>query len=144
MLLEGHHWHCLDVSANGRYTGRVPIYEYRCEHGHQFEVIQRFSDDPLVTCNECGAPVRKILTAPAIHFKGSGFHNTDYARRNGSKSGVETGGSSGDGGSGGEGSRSETGSTAAGKGESTSTSTSTSATSSSPASSSTPPPAKRD
>jgi putative FmdB family regulatory protein len=79
----------------------VPIYEYRCERGHEFELMQRFSDEPLTACTECGAPVRKVLTAPAIHFKGSGFHNTDYARRNGSKSGVDTSATSAEGGSGG-------------------------------------------
>jgi putative FmdB family regulatory protein len=64
----------------------VPIYEYRCTNGHQFDVMQRMSDDPLTACTECGAPVQKVLNAPAIHFKGSGFYNTDYGRRNGSKS----------------------------------------------------------
>jgi putative FmdB family regulatory protein len=63
----------------------VPIYEYRCGNGHLFDVMQRMSDDPLTACIECGAPVQKVLNAPAIHFKGSGFYNTDYGRRNGSK-----------------------------------------------------------
>jgi putative FmdB family regulatory protein len=68
-----------------RYTDRVPIYEYRCGNGHLFDVMQRMSDDPLTACIDCGAPVQKVLNAPAIHFKGSGFYNTDYGRRNGSK-----------------------------------------------------------
>lgn len=59
----------------------MPIYEYKCENGHQFEVLQKFSDDPLTECEECGAPVQKVLHPPAIHFKGSGFHNTDYGTR---------------------------------------------------------------
>jgi putative FmdB family regulatory protein len=59
----------------------VPIYEYRCEKGHQFEVMQRMSDDPLTECEVCGASASRVLFAPAIHFKGSGFHNTDYGTR---------------------------------------------------------------
>jgi putative FmdB family regulatory protein len=80
-----------------RYTELVPIYEYRCGNGHLFDVMQRMSDDPLTECIECGAPVQKVLNAPAIHFKGSGFYNTDYGRKNGSK-GAEGGseGKSGD------------------------------------------------
>jgi putative FmdB family regulatory protein len=60
----------------------VPIYEYRCEQGHQFEVTQRMSDEPLASCSECSAPVRRVFHPVAIHFKGSGFHNTDYGTRN--------------------------------------------------------------
>jgi putative FmdB family regulatory protein len=56
----------------------MPIYEYRCEHGHTFEVFQSMSDDPVETCEECEAPVQRVLHPVAIHFKGSGFHNTDY------------------------------------------------------------------
>jgi putative FmdB family regulatory protein len=56
----------------------VPIYEYRCENGHLFEVMRKISDPPLTECNECGAPVVKVLHSPAVHFKGSGFYNTDY------------------------------------------------------------------
>jgi putative FmdB family regulatory protein len=60
----------------------VPIYEYRCNDcGHQFEVAQRMSDDPLTECEVCGGQVAKVLFAPAIHFKGTGFHNTDYATK---------------------------------------------------------------
>jgi putative FmdB family regulatory protein len=59
----------------------VPIYEYRCENGHQFEVMQRMSDDPLTECEVCGASASRVLFAPAIHFKGHGFHNTDYGTR---------------------------------------------------------------
>jgi putative FmdB family regulatory protein len=60
----------------------VPIYEYRCnECGHQFEVSQRMSDDPISECEVCGGQVTKVLFAPAIHFKGTGFHNTDYGRK---------------------------------------------------------------
>jgi putative FmdB family regulatory protein len=68
----------------------MPIYEYKCENGHVFEVIQKMSDEPLRECQECGAPASRVLTPPAIHFKGSGFHNTDY----GTKRGGGNGGSS--------------------------------------------------
>jgi putative FmdB family regulatory protein len=59
----------------------VPIYEYKCEKGHVFDVMQKMSDESLSECIECGAPAQRVLTAPAIHFKGSGFHNTDYGRK---------------------------------------------------------------
>jgi putative FmdB family regulatory protein len=59
----------------------MPIYEYRCEQGHTFEVMQRISDDPVQTCDTCAAPVARVLHAPAVHFKGSGFYNTDYGTR---------------------------------------------------------------
>ena len=59
----------------------MPIYEYRCTEGHVFDAIQRFSDDPLEKCEVCGAPAQKVLHAPAVHFKGSGFYNTDYGTR---------------------------------------------------------------
>jgi putative FmdB family regulatory protein len=56
----------------------LPIYEYRCENGHLFEVMRKFTEPPLTECQECGAPVVKVLHSPAVHFKGSGFYNTDY------------------------------------------------------------------
>ena len=59
----------------------MPIYEYRCEKGHSFDVLQSMSDDPLTACEVCGAPVQKVLHAPAVHFKGSGFYTTDYGKR---------------------------------------------------------------
>jgi putative FmdB family regulatory protein len=59
----------------------MPIYEYRCELGHTFEVMQRMSDDPLVTCQTCDAPVQRVFHPVAVHFKGSGFYNTDYGTR---------------------------------------------------------------
>ena len=80
----------------------MPIYEYKCENGHVFETIQKMSDEPLRECEECGAPASRVLTPPAIHFKGSGFHNTDYGtKRGGGNGGSESGGekSSGSGGS---------------------------------------------
>ena len=56
----------------------MPIYEYKCENGHVFDVMQKLSDDPLASCIECGAPVRKVLHPVNISFKGSGFYSTDY------------------------------------------------------------------
>jgi putative FmdB family regulatory protein len=59
----------------------MPLYEYQCEAcGHRFEVIQKFSDAPIETCPKCGGVVRKLLSSPAIQFKGSGWYITDYAR----------------------------------------------------------------
>jgi putative FmdB family regulatory protein len=82
----------------------MPIYEYKCENGHVFDVIQRMTDEPLTKCEECGAPAVRVLTPPAIHFKGSGFHNTDYGtKRGGGNGGSESGGEkSGDSGSSGD------------------------------------------
>jgi len=60
----------------------MPLYEYQCDScGHRFERIQqRFSDPPVAECPKCGAPVRKLISSPAIQFKGSGFYITDYAK----------------------------------------------------------------
>jgi len=60
----------------------MPIYEYRCENGHTFEVMQRMTDDPVSVCETCGAPVQRVFHPVAVHFKGSGFYNTDYGTRN--------------------------------------------------------------
>jgi putative FmdB family regulatory protein len=56
----------------------MPIYEYRCENGHLFEVMQRITDDPVTVCETCQAPVQRVFHPIAVHFKGSGFYNTDY------------------------------------------------------------------
>jgi putative FmdB family regulatory protein len=58
----------------------MPIYEYRCENEHRFEVLQKFADDALTRCEICGAPAQRVLHPVAIHFKGSGFYSTDYGR----------------------------------------------------------------
>ncbi len=93
----------------------MPVYEYQCEKcGHTFEAMQAMSDEPLTECSECDGRVQRLLFAPAIHFKGSGFHNTDYGTKKrpkdgeksnaGADSGASTGsdgtsgGTSGDGG----------------------------------------------
>ncbi len=59
----------------------MPIYEYKCENGHVFDVMQKLSDDPVTTCTACGAPVRKVLHPVGISFKGSGFYSTDYSKK---------------------------------------------------------------
>jgi putative FmdB family regulatory protein len=59
----------------------MPFYEYRCDNGHTFEVMQRMSDDPLATCTTCGAPVQRVFHPVAVHFKGSGFYTTDYGKK---------------------------------------------------------------
>ena len=59
----------------------MPIYEYRRADGTTFEVLQSFSDDALTTDPDTGQPVQRVLHAPAVHFKGSGFYNTDYGTR---------------------------------------------------------------
>jgi putative FmdB family regulatory protein len=59
----------------------MPIYEYRCTKGHVFDTMQRFSDDPLNKCEVCGASAQRVMHAPAVHFKGSGFYNTDYGTK---------------------------------------------------------------
>jgi len=72
----------------------MPIYEYRCENEHRFESFQRMADDAISVCPECGAKCERILSAPAIHYKGSGFYTTDYARKGKSGGGSDNGGSS--------------------------------------------------
>lgn len=78
----------------------MPIYEYKCDNGHVFDVIQKISDEPLVECQECEAPARRVLHPVAVHFKGSGFYTTDYGRKK----------ATGNGGGGSEGSKESKGS----------------------------------
>ena len=56
----------------------MPIYEYRCENGHHFDVMQKIADPPVTACEVCAAPVQRVFHPIAVHFKGSGFYNTDY------------------------------------------------------------------
>jgi len=66
----------------------LPLYEYRCvKCGALVEKIQKFSDPPLTKCEKCGAKLERLLSAPAIQFKGSGWYITDYARKGGASSG---------------------------------------------------------
>src|SRR5438270_5847634 len=74
----------------------MPIYEYRCDQGHTFEVMQRMTDDPVSSCQTCAAPVQRVFHPVAVHFKGSGFYNTDY----GTRKRAREKGESGEGGSG--------------------------------------------
>ena len=70
----------------------MPLYEYQCEScGKRFEKIQKFSDPPADVCAHCGkGPVRKLLSSPAIQFKGSGFYITDYAKKSSSEAGSKS------------------------------------------------------
>jgi putative FmdB family regulatory protein len=69
----------------------MPLYEYQCDAcGHRFELIRRFSDVPVESCPHCqSGPVRRLQSAPAIQFKGSGFYITDYARQGGDSAKAE-------------------------------------------------------
>jgi putative FmdB family regulatory protein len=71
----------------------LPLYEYECDVcQHRFEVIQKFSDAPVQACPACGGAVHKLLSSPAIQFKGSGWYITDYARAGKSDDGKPAGG----------------------------------------------------
>ena len=59
----------------------MPFYEYRCKKGHTFEVMQKMTDDPVTTCQTCDAQVQRVFHPVAVHFKGSGFYNTDYGKK---------------------------------------------------------------
>jgi putative FmdB family regulatory protein len=59
----------------------MPIYEYRCDNGHTFEVVQKMTDDPVSACSTCEAPVQRVFHPVAVHFKGKGFYNTDYGTK---------------------------------------------------------------
>jgi putative FmdB family regulatory protein len=62
----------------------MPLYEYECGScAHRFERIQKFSDPLVDVCPKCGGVVRKLLSSPAIQFKGSGWYVTDYAKKSG-------------------------------------------------------------
>jgi putative FmdB family regulatory protein len=76
----------------------MPIYEYRCPNGHTFEVFQSMSDDPVHSCELCGAPVERVFRPVAVHFKGSGFYTTDYARKGAKAASDGTGKESAEGG----------------------------------------------
>jgi putative FmdB family regulatory protein len=62
----------------------MPLYEYKCDKcGNLFEVMQKFADEPLKTHQDCGGTVHRLLSAPALQFKGSGWYITDYAKSGG-------------------------------------------------------------
>lgn len=97
----------------------MPLYEYRRPDGTTFDVLQKFADDALTHDPETGVPVQRVLSAPAIHFKGKGFHNTDYGTKKRPVGGAASGSSEGNGSSG------------SGSGDSSSSSSDSSAASSS-------------
>lgn len=69
----------------------MPLYEYTCHQcGKTFEVRQKFADEPLTTHDECGGPVERLLSPPALQFKGSGWYVTDYARNGNHSGGSDT------------------------------------------------------
>ena len=107
----------------------MPIYEYKCENGHVFDVMQKMADEALTECIECGAPAQRVLHSPAVHFKGSGFYNTDYGKRKGGGSNGSSDSSSGS-------SSSESSSSSSDSSSSSSDSKSTASSSSSSSSSS--------
>ncbi len=73
----------------------MPLYEYCCSQcGVRFEKIQKFSDPPLETCEQCGGKVDRLLSTPAIQFKGTGWYVTDYARKTPAESSAAPAGSS--------------------------------------------------
>lgn len=119
----------------------MPTYEYRCAEGHEFELFQKMSDDPVATCPECGKEAQRLLSAGGgFVFKGEGFYITDYKRKDearkrerearkveggGEKKKADTAGGSPDGRTGGEGAGSSTsGGTSSGTGSSSSSSSS--------------------
>ena len=99
----------------------MPIYEYKCKKGHTFEVMQRMADDSLEKCTVCAAPVQRVFHPIAVHFKGSGFYNTDYGKQKGKGTKAESGSESGS---------SESGSSEAGSSDSKSSSDKSSSSSS--------------
>ena len=65
----------------------MPLYEYKCTRcGHEFEALQRVKDKPLAMCPKCGGALRKLISPPAIQFKGRGWYITDYAKKSSSPS----------------------------------------------------------
>ena len=70
----------------------MPLYEYECEKcGEQFEVMQKFSDEPLTSHEKCRGRVHRLLSAPALQFKGSGWYITDYARAKSAEKSADNG-----------------------------------------------------
>jgi putative FmdB family regulatory protein len=76
----------------------VPLYEYQCPKCGRFELIRKFSDEPLTICPTCGNEIQKLASAPAFHLKGTGWYVTDYAKKSGA--GASSEGNSGEGTSG--------------------------------------------
>ena len=68
-------------SSGVRRCSSRQVFKYRCERGNTFEVMQKMTDDPVVSCSRCEAPVQRVFHPVAVHFKGKGFYNTDYGTR---------------------------------------------------------------
>lgn len=78
----------------------MPLYEYKCENGCVFEVMQSFSSEPVAICDDCGIPAKRQLSVPMVLYKGSGFYTTDYGRNgSASRSKADSNGESSDSGS---------------------------------------------
>jgi len=75
----------------------MPTYEYRCDNGHAFEVVQRMTEDSLSSCQTCDAPAHRVFSPIAVHFKGSGFYSTDYGKGKQEDSGADAKSSDGNG-----------------------------------------------
>ena len=108
----------------------MPIYEYKCQKcGSVFEVMQKFSDDPLTSHQDCGGEVERLISSPMLQFKGSGWYITDYAKSGsgsgGGKSASNDSGSSGDTSKSSSDSASKSGGDSTGSGSGSSASTST-------------------
>ncbi len=69
----------------------MPLYEYQCPKCGVFELIRKFSDEPVTACPTCGSEVQKLASAPAFHLKGSGWYVTDYAKKGSGESGSKSG-----------------------------------------------------
>lgn len=100
----------------------MPIYEYRCEQGHTFEVLQRMADEPVSVCTDCDAKVERVLHPVAVHFKGSGFYTTDYGKKGRGSGGGDTGDSKNGSDGGDKSSKKDSGSTAGNASKSSETS----------------------
>lgn len=110
----------------------MPIYEYQCtECGNRSEAMQRISDPPLTTCENCGGELKKLISAPAFQFKGSGWYVTDYADKKGKGEGKSEGGGSKDSSSKDDSGKSSSDTSSSSKSESTSSSKSDSSSKSS-------------
>jgi putative FmdB family regulatory protein len=72
----------------------VPLFEYKCPRCGRFEILQKYSDPSLMACPTCGKEVHRLLSAPAIQFKGTGWYITDYARKSSGGDGAAEGSSS--------------------------------------------------
>lgn len=65
----------------------MPLYDYKCENGHTFELLQSWTSERVATCGECGTDAQRQISVPMVMYKGSGFYTTDYARNGSSRNG---------------------------------------------------------